>query len=577
MRRGSRFLAALLVVALSGHGCTGDDGAAASTGAGGLPGPGGGGGAYPRNETLYTSGTQWGPPNSWNPIIPELRDRHRRPRVRDAVPLRPGEDRAHPVARREGRVGRQDLHADAARGHHLGRRQAADRRRRQVHRRARQDQGRPVQQSLDLAQRRSTRSTRARCEFTFSDPRIQEWENWLYENAIVPKHIWESRSEADITTTANEKPIGTGPYEYLTPRPGPHGVEEEGRLVGDQGAQPRRQAELHRRHRQLQQRGRARPAAAGQAWTCPTTSCRASPTWSRASSTSRRTTPSAPYMLSANTAMLIPNTTKAPMNDAAFRRALASLDRHQEDRRGRVRQHRAGRQPDRPAAGRGTSSSTRRAVTQNGFTFDTAQGEEDARRRRLQGHATATGSSRRPDGDADQAVADRAGRLDRLDGGEPGHQRRRAGRRASTWSPEFPDAGALDDARTAGTFDLLLNNWAGLSNTPWHYYNYVFQLPVQKQQFTANFAPLREQGGVGAGAEAGPHGQTPTRRSQTTMAELEKIHLTELPMIPLWYNGLWAQYNTTRLDQLAVGRAGRAQGTSRAPGTTCGRWAASRC
>jgi peptide/nickel transport system substrate-binding protein len=29
------------------------------------------------------------------------------------------------------------------------------------------------------------------------------------------------------------------------------------------------------------------------------------------------------------------------------------------------------------------------------------------------------------------------------------------------------------------------------------------------------------------------------------MAELEKIHLTELPMIPLWYNGMWAQYNTT--------------------------------
>ena len=25
-------------------------------------------GAFPRNETLYTSGTQWGPPANWNPI-----------------------------------------------------------------------------------------------------------------------------------------------------------------------------------------------------------------------------------------------------------------------------------------------------------------------------------------------------------------------------------------------------------------------------------------------------------------------------------------------------------------------------
>ena len=33
--------------------------------------------------------------------------------------------------------------------------------------------------------------------------------------------------------------------------------------------------------------------------------------------------PKAPYMLSANTAWLVPNTTKAPLNDAAFRRALA--------------------------------------------------------------------------------------------------------------------------------------------------------------------------------------------------------------------------------------------------------------
>src|SRR4029453_19629973 len=25
--------------------------------------------SYPRNETLYISGTQWGPPNNWNPIM----------------------------------------------------------------------------------------------------------------------------------------------------------------------------------------------------------------------------------------------------------------------------------------------------------------------------------------------------------------------------------------------------------------------------------------------------------------------------------------------------------------------------
>jgi peptide/nickel transport system substrate-binding protein len=42
--------------------------------------------------------------------------------------------------------------------------------------------------------------------------------------------------------------------------------------------------------------------------------------------------------------------------------------------------------------------------------------------------------------------------------------------------PEFPDAGALDDARTAGNFDLLINNWTEVSNTPWTYYNGVATL-----------------------------------------------------------------------------------------------------
>ena len=50
---------------------------AACTSGGGAAPPGGvpGGGqanapaSYPRNETLFTSGTQWGPPANWNPIM----------------------------------------------------------------------------------------------------------------------------------------------------------------------------------------------------------------------------------------------------------------------------------------------------------------------------------------------------------------------------------------------------------------------------------------------------------------------------------------------------------------------------
>ena len=44
--------------------------------------------------------------------------------------------------------------------------------------------------------------------FTFDDPLYQEWDNYLYNLPIVPEHLWADKSEEDITTGANEKPVG---------------------------------------------------------------------------------------------------------------------------------------------------------------------------------------------------------------------------------------------------------------------------------------------------------------------------------------------------------------------------------
>ena len=68
MRNKLRLLIVLSVVSLLAA-CTGGGSDTPSTGqqgqgAGAAPAAG----SYPRNETLYTSGNQWGPPNSWNPI-----------------------------------------------------------------------------------------------------------------------------------------------------------------------------------------------------------------------------------------------------------------------------------------------------------------------------------------------------------------------------------------------------------------------------------------------------------------------------------------------------------------------------
>ena len=93
----------------------------------------------------------------------------------------------------------------------------------------------------------------------------------------------------------------------------------------------------------------------------------------------------APYMLSANTAWLVPNTTHAPLNDAAFRRALAMSINVDQIVTGRLRQHRREGQPDRPAADLeqvdrpGPGEEARLQVRHR-------RREGAARRQRLQGH-----------------------------------------------------------------------------------------------------------------------------------------------------------------------------------------------
>jgi peptide/nickel transport system substrate-binding protein len=538
LRRSRWLVAGALALAMGVAGCTGGDEGNATPGAGGLPGPGGGG-AYPRNETLYTSGTQWGPPNSWNPIIPGyatgtvglayetlfLFD----PQRTELTPwlAEKGEwaGKTYTLTLRDGIKwgdGKPLTADDVKYTVELGKIKAV-----------------PYSNlwgwlsTVDVIDPRTVR-------FTFSDPRIQEWENWLYENAIVPKHIWESRSEADITTTANDKPIGTGPYEYLT--------HDQDRMVWKKKAdwwatkalnldvKPTYIVDIVNSSNEvalglllqgnMDLSNNFLPGIANLV---------------KGNFNIKTYFPDPPYMLSANTAMLIPNTTKAPLNDVAFRRALASSIDTKKIVEGVYGNIVRAANPTGllPVWDQFVDQSV---VSQHGFGFDTAKAKKtlaDAGYRDTNRDGFVEGK----DGKAvTLKLIVPAGWTDWMEAARvisAGAQA--AGINVVT---EFPDAGALDDARTAGKFDLVLNNWAGLSNTPWHYYNYVFQLPIQQQQFNANFARYENKAAWDLVQKLA---RTPQDAPEfkTTISELERIHLTELPMIPLWYNGLWAQYNTT--------------------------------
>jgi peptide/nickel transport system substrate-binding protein len=249
--------------------------------------------------------------------------------------------------------------------------------------------------------------------------------------------------------------------------------------------------------------------------------------------------PEAPYMLSANTAMLIPNTTKAPMNDVAFRRALAySVDTKKivEGVYGKI---------VKAASPTGLlptwdSFVDTAAVNELGFKFDTAQAKKilaDAGYRDTNGD----GFVEAPGGAAIKlSLIVPSGWTDWMEAIRVISQGAQAA--GINVVPEFPDAGALDDARTQGKFDLLLNNWTELSNTPWTYYNYLYQLPIQENQFGANFSRFNSPQGWELTQKLS---RTPSDDPafKTTLSELQRLSMTELPAIPLWYNGMWSQVN----------------------------------
>ena len=106
---------------------------------------------------------------------------------------------------------------------------------------------------------------------------------------------------------------------------------------------------------------------------------------------------------------------------------------------------------------------------------------------------------------------------------------------------EFPDYNALVDQRSSGKFDLVINNERQLSNTPWMYYDYMFQLPINKTQSTVNFGRYENKKVWDLVQELDAKKVDDLEGMKQVASEIQKIQLDELPVIPLWYNGLWAQ------------------------------------
>lgn len=496
---------------------------------------------YERNETLYTAGKQWGPPSNFNPIMTWayamgtvsfcyetlfLYD----PLEDEFIPwlAESGEwtsDTVYEVTLREGIYwtdGEPLTAEDVVYTYELGQFPTVPYSTLWVWLES-------VEADGDLG-----------VKFTFTEPNYQEWDFLLYQTAIVPKHLWEGRTEEEVATGANENPVGSGPYLYET--------HSEDRVVWVRNDDwwgidvlglsfaPKYVVDIVNSSNQV-----ALGLVLQGAVDLNNNFLPGIATLLQGGYGLSTYYPEPPYMLAGNTAWLVLNLTKPPMDDPAFRKAVASaidVDQIVEVVYGNVVSK---------ASPTGLLPNWEKYIDQTvvdelGFSYDPAQARALLA---ANGYVDVDGDGfvEMPDGSKiELTIIVPSGWTDWMESIRVIANGCKAV--GINVTPDFPDYPSLVDARDSGTFDMLINNDKQISSTPWTYYDYVFRLPILESQTTTNFGRYENED---AWALVQELDRTPTddlAGMQAVMSEIQRIHLTDLPIIPLWYNGMWSQVSS---------------------------------
>jgi peptide/nickel transport system substrate-binding protein len=376
-------------------------------------------------------------------------------------------------------------------------------------------------------------------------PNYQDWNTNMYSIAIVPKHIWSSYSATEITTgnTADPgKQVGTGPFTYG----GGAGSSQTLQWNRRAGWWATKALGLKMPMQYIVDINNGSNTATLQNFLQNNIDLsnnffpgidkqlggKVSTYYSKP-----------PYMLSANTAWLVPNTTHKPLNDTAFRRALAesiNVDQIVKADYGNI-VSKASPTGLLPTWSKWIDKAQAKKL---GFTYNLAKAKAD-----LAAAGYKTGS--------DGYVVNKDGSKINLELIVPNGwsdwmtaiqiisaSAKEAGIKIT---PAFPDYNGLVAQRSAGTFDLLIANDKQLGNTPYSYYDWLFHLPIADQQTFANYARFTEAGAAPWSLTLKYNKVAPTnvKASLAIQSKIQKYILEGLPAIPLWYNGMWSQYNTT--------------------------------
>ena len=379
--------------------------------------------------------------------------------------------------------------------------------------------------------------------FTFGGtPGIQQFDFYRFNVAIVPQHVFQKYSKTEITTGNLSDPkriVGTGPYAYESgvgassetvvwkKRDGWWGTSALGLSVGPtyivdikNGTNAAALANLLRGNIDLFNNFAPKSAIRGQFKTY----------FDRA-----------PYHLGANTTWLFPNTTKKPLNDKQFRRALAnSINMGQiisKAYQGLVAK--ASPTGLLPIWDKWVDP---KVVKQLGFSYSPGKAKAMLA---AAGYKDTDGDGyvENKDGSAiDLKIVCPNGWSDWMTAIQVIADSAKAVGIKVTAS--FPEYSTLVDDRGHARYDLLLANDRQYSNTPWTYYQYIYQLPILDNQTTVNYERYTSPSAWSAVQALDKIPSSNTRAYQAVMSKLQRSFLQDLPAIPLWYNGMWSMVNT---------------------------------
>ena len=379
--------------------------------------------------------------------------------------------------------------------------------------------------------------------FTFAGtPGYQEFDFYRYNVAIVPQHIFSTYKAADLTAGNLDdasKIVGTGPYLYQSGV----GTQSEsvvwkknnnwwatkalGLNVGPtyvvdikNGTNAAALSNFAAGNIDLFNNFAPKAAIKGNAKTY---------------------FDSVPYHLGANTVWLFPNTTRKPLNDPAFRKALAtSID---------VKQI-----LDKSYQGLAAAASptgllpiwnkwiNKSVVKQYGFSYNTAKAKAMLA---AAGYKDTNGDGYVENKDGSPislSIVCPNGWSDWMTAIQViSASAKSAGIKITA---SFPEYATMADDRGHARYDLLLGNDRQFSNTPWTYYQYVYQLPILPNQTTVNYERYSDPTAWNLTKGLDKIPSTNTAAYQAQMTKLETRFLQGLPAIPLWYNGMWAMFNT---------------------------------